>query len=60
MQTKNQIPFFAKFLEAQKKKNNSVVNGAEQKEQSQEEQWITKPQYDLEHTLKYPSDGDEV
>ena len=59
MQTKNQKPFFAKFLEAQEKKNKSV-NGETKNVQSQEEQWITKPTLDLEHTLKYPSDGDEV
>lgn len=38
-------PFFAKFLAAQKADGN--IEG------------ITKPSADVQHTLKYPSDGDE-
>lgn len=48
-------PFFAQFLEAQKRTQ----------ETSPESYFglgsiITKPFLDMEHTLKYPSDGDEV
>jgi hypothetical protein len=49
-----QKPFFAQFLESQKtaKENN-------QENQRGENNSVTKPILDLEHTLKYPSDGDE-
>ena len=39
-------PFFAKFLENQEK---SVVRGGA----------TTKPVFDMDQTMKYPSDGDE-
>lgn len=52
-------PFFAKFLESQ----NSEGGEAQQHHQA----WppiiippMTSPIKDVEHTLKYPSDGDEV
>jgi hypothetical protein len=38
-------PFFAKFLELQRADANN--------------EGITKPWLDVQHTLKYPSDGDE-
>lgn len=48
-------PFFAQFLEAQQRTQETaaqpfVDNGP----------FITKPLLDMEHTLKYPSDGDET
>ena len=52
-----QEPFFARFLEVQHKGN----RGAQQNIPG----WpfpippITSPIKDVEHTLKYPSDGDE-
>jgi len=43
-------PFFARFLEGQslRVKTDLKAGGP------------TKPAFDLNHTLKYPSDGDEV
>ncbi|MBI1849403.1 MAG: microviridin/marinostatin family tricyclic proteinase inhibitor [Planctomycetes bacterium] len=43
-------PFFARFLEGQEypKVKTNVKAGA------------TKPAFDTDHTLKYPSDSDEV
>ena len=43
-------PFFARFLEGQglRVKTDVKAGGG------------TKPQYDVEYTQKYPSDGDEV
>jgi hypothetical protein len=52
-------PFFAKFLESQ---NGEGVEASQQYHAA----WppiippITSPLKDVEHTLKYPSDGDEV
>ena len=40
-------PFFAQFLESQAR-------------DEQAEGGVTKPILDLEHTQKYPSDGDET
>ena len=47
-------PFFAKFLEAQQ--------AAKVASNQQQEGGIivTKPILDFEHTLKYPSDSDEI
>lgn len=47
-------PFFAQFLEAQKRTQETTENyfGLDLE--------ITKPILDVEHTLKYPSDGDET
>ncbi|AXY74338.1 serine endopeptidase [Paraflavitalea soli] len=48
-------PFFAQFLEGQKRtQETSGENYIDL------ESIITKPWLDMEHTLKYPSDGDEV
>jgi hypothetical protein len=46
-------PFFAKFLESQ----NASKATAGQAEAFPEP---TKPILDMEHTLKFPSDGDEI
>ena len=51
-------PFFARFLESQKSEHHST--------EQQFDPWPvpvpipTKPILDLEHTLKYPSDSDEI
>ncbi|MGB8193315.1 MAG: microviridin/marinostatin family tricyclic proteinase inhibitor [Chitinophagaceae bacterium] len=45
-QTEIKQPFFVKFLEVQK--TDECQNSP------------TKPTLDMEHTLKYPSDGDET
>jgi hypothetical protein len=42
-------PFFAQFLEAQKRT-----------QETSPESYFGQPFLDMEHTLKYPSDGDEV
>lgn len=39
-------PFFAQFLESQKAEN--------------QQQHLTTPSKDVNHTMKYPSDGDET
>ena len=49
-----QRPFFARFLEAQKTAK-ETTNENKQGEQNS----ITFPIFDTEHTLKYPSDSDE-
>jgi len=49
-------PFFAQFLEGQKRTQETSA-GANYIDL---ESIITKPFLDMEHTLKYPSDGDEV
>lgn len=48
-------PFFAQFLEAQKRTQETAAENFI-------EGWpfITKPLLDMEHTQKYPSDGDET
>lgn len=48
-------PFFAQFLEAQKRTQETSPESYFGLESI-----ITKPFLDMEHTLKYPSDGDEV
>ena len=48
-------PFFAQFLEAQKRVQETTATGFLETFPS-----ITKPILDPEHTLKYPSDGDET
>jgi hypothetical protein len=48
-------PFFAQFLEAQKRTQEAAVENFTGKDLD-----ITKPFLDIEHTLKYPSDGDET
>jgi hypothetical protein len=48
-------PFFAQFLEAQKSVQDNTAAGFLETGIS-----ITKPILDPEHTLKYPSDGDET
>ena len=52
-----QQPFFARFLELQKRQQQNSNEGLY-------DPWPvpvpTKPLVDIEHTLKYPSDGDEV
>lgn len=48
-------PFFAQFLEAQKRTQEPAGENYIDLESI-----ITKPFLDMEHTLKYPSDGDEV
>lgn len=51
MQHDEQVPFFARFLECEDypQVETDVKAGSG-----------TKPTLDLNHTLKYPSDGDEV
>lgn len=45
------IPFFARFLESQESlRVKSDLKGG----------GPTKPSLDINHTLKYPSDGDEI
>ena len=47
-------PFFAQFLEAQQRTQETTA------ENFFGNDLITKPFLDVEHTLKYPSDGDET
>jgi hypothetical protein len=54
--TEPKQPFFARFLESQK---NREQNTNEQLLDPWPVPVITKPLYDIEHTLKYPSDNDE-
>ena len=51
---KNEMPFFARFLEGQESLNvkTNLKAGQTTKYPSDNDE--------LEHTLKYPSDGDEV
>jgi len=49
-----QKPFFAKFLESQQ-----AAKKARTENQQGEQNTVTKPILDLEHTLKFPSDSDE-
>jgi len=60
METKKQKPFFAKFLEAQEKKNNPQQGRVEGTQEQMYEAYITKPSLDMAQTQKYPSDGDEI
>jgi hypothetical protein len=55
--SESQQPFFARFLESQSKKEQ---NNNEQLFDPWPVPVITKPIMDLEHTQKYPSDGDEI
>lgn len=48
-------PFFAQFLEAQKSTLETAAAPF-----VDDGPFITKPLLDMEHTMKYPSDGDEV
>lgn len=48
-------PFFAQFLEAQKRTQETAAASF-----VEDGPFITKPLLDMEHTLKYPSDGDET
>jgi hypothetical protein len=47
-------PFFAKFLESQ------IASKATAGQTEGFVDPITKPLLDMEHTLKFPSDGDEI
>ncbi len=49
-------PFFAQFLEAQKRTQET----AGENYIGIEPVFTTKPFVDMEHSLKYPSDGDET
>lgn len=56
-------PFFDRFLEHQleEKERLEIQGGATLKYPSDKEDGLyTKPVLDIEHTLKYPSDGDEI
>lgn len=48
-------PFFARFLEAQKQTQATAENFT-----GMDPEITLKPFIDMEHTLKYPSDGDET
>lgn len=49
-------PFFAQFLEAQKR----TQEASGESYIGLEPIFTSKPFVDMEHTLKYPSDGDEI
>ena len=54
-------PFFANFLENQISETEKVKGG--KSSNSMTYPWkdgVTKPSMDRDHTMKYPSDGDEV
>jgi len=57
MNQQEQQPFFARFLELQQKQEQNSREGLF-------DPWPvpipTKPLVDIEHTQKYPSDGDEI
>lgn len=50
-------PFFASFLEKQLKDPEKIKGGTDIT--IPEKDAVTKPIYDVAHTMKYPSDGDE-
>ncbi len=50
-------PFFASFLEKQLKEPQKVKGGTDIT--IPERDVVTKPQYDMAQTQKYPSDGDD-
>lgn len=63
MKNKNQKkPFFAKFLENQFSDIQKVKGGSANATSPTKDIVVnpTKPTLDVEHTLKYPSDGDEI
>jgi hypothetical protein len=49
-----QKPFFAKFLESQQ-----TAKQTRTENQQGEQNTVSLPIFDLDHTLKFPSDGDE-
>jgi hypothetical protein len=51
-------PFFASFLEKQLKEPEKVKGGGPDITIPERDS-VTKPIYDVAHTMKYPSDGDE-
>lgn len=57
-------PFFARFLEAQMHEIPEVSGGDGSVKAGMStsilRDKVTKPQFDMEHTMKYPSDGDEI
>ncbi|AZA84710.1 serine endopeptidase [Chryseobacterium lactis] len=58
-------PFFASFLEKQVKDPETVKGGTDMSIPERDAitkpliDTVTTPQADLQHTMKYPSDGDE-
>ena len=63
-QQEKKQPFFARFMEAQIKDTPEVHGGQGSLKPSLStsalRDKVTKPQFDMEHTMKYPSDGDEI
>ena len=62
MENKNlKKPFFASFLENQLKDTKNVKGGASGSgATSKLLDSVTKPESDMEQTMKYPSDNDEI
>jgi len=63
-QQEKKQPFFARFLEAQVSEVEEVYGGQAALKAgistSVVQDKVTKPRFDMEHTMKYPSDGDEI
>lgn len=52
-------PFFASFLERQLREPEKVKGGGGPVITIPERDVVTKPVYDMDQTMKYPSDGDD-